>query len=397
MLLLGLPLLWPTPLVGDNFQFWVAGRMVVSGVSPYDRASWVAAAAYGAVPGGVAVNTAGLNLAITQQVWLYPPQTAFLFAPFGALPLEIGVPLLHLFILITTFAGIALAASFSGLRGAALGLVLALAILSETFVIPVRNGHPIGLLLIGGVLLLRGVAVRDLRAVALGTALLTLKPQLVLPLAVAAVAYAAARKDQRALTVMAVSAIAVTLPFELLTPFPIGALFESGAERLRVDLSTLPALARDLGDGTALAVGLAALMISLCALSLAWVPREWRGRVAAGSLFALSPALVPYTHDYDLLFGVPAVFVAVALAVAQGRRRIGLLIGSVALSFAPWLLFYWWPLTGDGSRRFLGGPLGAVPLVFALALAAVALITRAAEPQLDAADRTPHPPQREMA
>src|SRR5437879_1236199 len=132
--LLEWPLLSPFPAVGDNFQFWVTGHMVVTGQSPYARDSWEAAAAYGPLPGGIAANPAGLTLAITQQVYLYPPQFAFLFAPFGLLPFEIGVPMLHLFVAVTTFIALAVVARLSGLRGAALAFALALAVVSQPVV-----------------------------------------------------------------------------------------------------------------------------------------------------------------------------------------------------------------------------------------------------------------------
>src|SRR6266850_1160566 len=111
------PVLIPRPDVSDNFLFWSVGHMVVIGESPYDLQPWKDAAAYGPYPGGIA-NSTTINVGVTNSLWAYPPQTAFLFAPFGALPYEIGVPLLHLFILLSALLALIVAAYLAGLRGA---------------------------------------------------------------------------------------------------------------------------------------------------------------------------------------------------------------------------------------------------------------------------------------
>jgi hypothetical protein len=269
---------------------------------------------------------------------------------------------------------------------------------SQPLVIAVRNGHPIGLLLIGGVLLLVGLRDRRDPLVAGGAALLTLKPQLVLPLAIFAVGYALARRDLRQLGVMAVAAAAVTVPFEIASPFPFDAVFASTGERLGVDLSTIAALARDLGDGTALAIALTALTVAACALAVWSAVREQRPIVLGASLFVLSLAVSPYVHDYDLLLGVPAAFALVAVGTIRRTGLVTPLGAALSLVVAPWLLFYWWPLAGEGARRFQGGPLGAVPIVLGAALVLAAYAGRRARiTGRDAEDRSPHPPERQMA
>jgi hypothetical protein len=347
--------------------------MIATGQSPYDRTSWEAVAAYGPEPGGLAANTAALNLRITNAVWLYPPQTAFLFAPFGALPYEVGVPLLHLFILLTGLLALAAGAWVAGLRGVPLAFALTIAVVSQPFVISVRNGHPIGLLVLGAALVIVGIARRRDAPAALGAALLTLKPQLVVIFALGAIASVVWRRDWRRLAAMALGTVLATLPFELATPFPVGTLLASGGERLAVDLSTLPALARDLGGDVPLVIALALVTAALCAVAFVRAPSVLRPRVAFAVALIGSLALVPYAHDYDMLFALPAVFVALALAAGSRAGSAVALLGTIALVFVPWLLFYWWPLAGEPSRRFLGGPLGAVPVVFALALAAAAV------------------------
>src|SRR5205814_7888163 len=109
------------------------------GASPYDQGAWAAMAAYGPLPGGVTTNTA-IELAQARYPWLYPPQTAFAFAPFAALPLGVGIPLLHIAVLAGALGGVVAAARASGLRGGRLALALTLVVVSQPFVIGVRAG-----------------------------------------------------------------------------------------------------------------------------------------------------------------------------------------------------------------------------------------------------------------
>lgn len=365
------PLLSPTPAVGDNFQFWLAGHMVATGQSPYDRAAWEAATIYGPTPGGVAANTVPLNLLITQGVWLYPPQTAFLFLPFGLLPFELGVPLLHVFVLLTALAGISVAATSIGLRGARLAMFLALAAVSEPFVISVRNGHPIGLIVLGAAIAYVGARDRRAFVLAVGAVLLSLKPQLVIPFALGLLVWLAMHRRWRGLATAAAAVVAVTLPAELLNPFPFAVVAGAATDRLRADLSTTAALARDLGGGLVLAVLLTATAIVACAIAVRRSRRAMRPHVLFAAALLLSLVLIPYSHDYDLLLCLPAG--AAALAIGAGARRapVSLLV-AIAVFVIPWLLFYWWPLLGQGDRKYLGGPLGGVPLIFSYLLAFVA-------------------------
>jgi len=372
------PLLLPFPDVGDTFLFWAAGHMVVTGQSPYDHASWEAAAAYGPYPGGVAANTATINLGIT-AVWAYPPQTAFLFAPFGALPYEVGVPLLHVFILLGGLAAIVASALVAGLRGPQLAFALSLALISQPFVIGVRYGHPIGLLVLGVVLVYVGILRRRNGPALLGAALLTLKPHLTGPFALGAVAYVVWQRDWRRLGAMAAGAVLVTLPFEIVTPFPIAAIVASGGGRLAGDLSTLPALARDLGGGLRLAVALALLTGAACVVAFVRAPTDLRPRVALASALVGSLAAIPYAHDYDWLLVMPAACVLLALGIGRRAAAPVALLTVFALVIVPWLLFFWWSLAGEPKRVLLSGPLGAVPLVLALALAAAATAARVGE------------------
>ncbi len=393
-----LPLLAPRPAVGDNFQFWAAGEMVLTGRSPYDPASWEAVAAYGPTPGGVAANTLADRSVPDRGVWLYPPQTAYLFAPFGALPYEVGVPLLHLFVLVTACAGVLAAARVTGLHGRALGLALVCTVLSEPFVISVRNGHPIGLLLLGASLGFSGVRARRPPLVAAGAVVLSMKVHLFAIFGLVLLAYLAARRDVRSIAAGGIALAAITIPAQVAHPFPLHRVLASTDERLTLDLSTLAAFARDLGGGALLTLALALVLGTLCALAIRWVPPDVWPAVSFGALTLLSGGVLPYLHDYDLLVCVPAAFAAFAIA-SRPMAPPGLTaLSAGVLVFVPWLLFYWWPLAGQSTRVFQGGPLGAAPLFFASLLAAAAFAVRELPRSVnEGAGAPPHEHQRGVA
>lgn len=376
MIVVEWPLLSPTPALADHFQFWAAGHMVVTGHSPYDRSSWEAVAAYGPVPGGVAMNPVVRNLAQTQAVWLYPPQTAFLFAPFGALPLEIGVPLLHVFLLIGTGTALGLGAFAMRLAGPRLAFALTLAALSQPFVITVRNGQLTGIVLAGMVLAYLGIRDRRPWALGLGVALISVKPHIAIAFALGVLGYLVWKRKWRSLAVATATLLCVTLPAELRDPFPLAQLTASGGDRLALDLSTIGTAARDLGGGVLLTAVIASIAVA-AALAAVWsTAPPVRGAVALAALLVLSLVVAPYAHDYDQLLVLPAFFAAIT--VARGARAELAVSGLVALGIAllPWVLFSWWPLLGQGDRRYQGGPLGILPVLVALVLLIAVLVAR---------------------
>ncbi len=362
-------LLTPLPYLADHFQFWAAGHLAVTGSSPYDRASWVAMAAYGPQPGGIAINTIPQNLGLTRYLWLYPPQTAFAFAPFGALPLEGGIPPLHFVVFAGAVAGVVLAAWVVGLRGARLALALTASVVSQPFVIGVRDGHPIGVVLAG--LVAAYVGARDRRAalLAIGVALVSLKPHIALAFAAGLALYLGVCRERRLLGVTAATLVAVTLPAEIVDPFPLAALTAATAERVGLDQSDLAALARDLGGGAALVAAIATVALAAALIAIRLAPSARRGDVAFGALLSLSLVVAPYAHDYDQLLTVPASFVG--LTLVRGRRGelpFAALFG-VLIAAIPWVLFFWWPLLGQPDRIYQAGAIGALQILSLAGLA----------------------------
>lgn len=363
-------LLTPVPAVADHFQFWAAGHLAATGRSPYDREAWEALAALGPVPGGVAVSTVQQNLDQTRHLWLYPPQVAFALVPFGALPLEVGVPLFHLFIAASAAIGVALAAHVAGLSGIRLAFALCLAAVSEPFVIGVRDGHPIGLLLGGMALVFLGLRDRRWWLLALGVAILSLKPQLAVVFGLAALGYVLLRRDREAFAVASLTLAAVTVPAALLHPFPFAALTEAPAERVVLDLSTTGALARDLGGGTPLTVVLWVVALGAAVVAMRAPRVGLRGAVPFALVLGLSLVILPYVHHYDQLLILPVAFTSLAVATATRRELPIAAAVAVLVAALPWILFLWWPLQGQEERIYQAGPLGALPLFALLVLAA---------------------------
>ena len=363
-------LLSPVPAVADHFQFWAAGHLAATGSSPYDREAWEAMAALGPIPGGVAISTVQQNLDLTKHVWLYPPQMAFALAPFGALPVEVGVPLFHVFIAVSAAIGVALAAHVAGLQGSRLAFALTLAAVSGPLVIGVRDGHPLGLLLGGMALVFLGLRGRRWWMLALGVAIVSLKPQLALIFGLAALAYVVLRRDRAAFAVAGLTLAAVTVPAGVLHPFPFSALAEAPAERIVLDLATTAALARDLGGGTPLTIALWLVALGAAVVAMRAPRRGLRGAVPFALVLGLSLVVLPYVHHYDQLLILPTAFTA--LAVSRGTRRELPIAAAMAVLVAvvPWVLFLWWPLQGQEERIFQAGPLGALPVLALLVLAA---------------------------
>src|SRR5262249_43673072 len=154
----------------------------------------------------------------------YPPQTAFAFAPFGALPLEIGIPLLHVAVVVTAVWGVVAAARAMGLDGTRHAFALSLVAIGQPFVIGVRDGHPLGVVRGGLVLTYDGVRTRRVLPLALGAVLVSLKPHIAIAYAVLLVGYLVVRREWRLLAWTSAAVLGVTLATELVTPFPLAAL-----------------------------------------------------------------------------------------------------------------------------------------------------------------------------
>ena len=229
VLILEAPLLWPLPHVGDWFYLWFAGHIVATGGSPFDIASWIPATRdYGVLAGGIAHNSiAGQDLSLaTSDRWLWPPIVAFLLAPFGALPLWLGVPLLHLATIAMCVAS-ALLLVRTLLPPPSRPLALALLIASAPAVEVMRAGNPAAFLLPG--IALTYAALRTPSAVPLAAGALGIFVRWSLfPLAALGTAVAFLRRGAwRPLAVAATALVVIEVAAYALTPFSPAALLDA--------------------------------------------------------------------------------------------------------------------------------------------------------------------------
>ena len=371
VLLAETPILWPGRPVGDAFQFWYAGHLIAIGGSPYDPAAWTAATAYGPLASLVGDNCVDAGTA--SCLWLYPPWTALVFAPFGALPPETGIPLLRLAVLAAAIVACAVALrSHAGLSGMPLGIALTASALFQPFVISVRTGHPDGLPLLGAILAWRGLG-GSVPAFSAGVALVALKPHLLIPFSiVCAVTLVRLRRWRLVATgvltlgVLGAAGQAATASRALtLDSFMSGSDLKAG-----LDVATTWSLARAVTPGSVWPLA-GALAVLACAL-IGWratrrAPNGARDGVAFAALLAFSLAAAPYAHTYDHLLLLPALAIAV-----RAWPRSALAIVLVALLF-PWLAHFVDLAVGSQA------PSALVPWLFLALLLASVEVLRASD------------------
>jgi len=332
--------LWPVfrPIegTGDTFQFWYVGHLVVTGDSPYDQSNWRAAGpAYGHVAGTVA-GRCGSDQNGASCLWVYPPMTAWLFAPFGALPPDVGIPLLDAVVLMTALAGIvATVWTFGPADIGARAWLLTAAVASHPFAVDIRDGQFVGVLLLGVVSLQRGLRATTW-PVSVAAALLAMKPHVVLALATATTVSLARARRWR--TIAITGAMLATLGGIAVLRYPdaLPAILERGGGKIELAWATTWAFAAAAG-----AVWIAALIVALaCGAAVATVmalPTGLRASGLAAASAAVSLVIAPYLHPYDMLLALPLLALAVTVAAPAVRLWV-MLAGAVIFVLAPWVV-----------------------------------------------------------
>ncbi len=339
------------PRRNDFFQFWYAGHLVAVGVSPYDQAAWAGARAYGAMAASVVAHCPTLDAPAC--LWIYPPWTAWLFAPIGLLTADQGIVAIELISIVSLSAGIA-AALYEFVRDRRIRTVALPAFLaSAPAVRDAVTGHFEGLLLIGVALLVpaitRGGIIRLIAAVLL----LSLKPHLALLLAAIVIGRLALSRAWRALGAVLGTMAAISIIGIAVEPRWAPAMVEGAIPKLVTSgNSSLLASA-----GIPVAIDLALLLAAATAtfLIVRWAAREHRveALVAAGA--ALSLAATPYLQSYDDVLLVPAFALATSRGGAWGYAVIGIsLLGG-------WVVYVL-------ELSSLGGYAGLLPLLALLIL-----------------------------
>jgi hypothetical protein len=296
----------------DFHCFWSAGRLIADGVDPYDPLRYQTMVAAGGPITERTIIECGTRFP-------FPPWTALLFAPFGALPLPLAATLWTTLLLTATAFGLAWSWRLArgGRRRLALFLVLVLS--SEPFLLALQNGQiaPLSFALVSGGLLLM-IQKRDLSAGAV-LAALAIKPQLVVVSLPAILARAWARGRGGVLVAaVAVSAVAWVVSIGLLPgSVPVLGGYATRSVGVSVPLASLWDLGASLGFPLLAPIAIVAVALSLLALV--------RGRVVddasfAGMAVALSLVATPYAWSYD--------YVLLALPWALTLGRVSTIVGS---------------------------------------------------------------------
>jgi hypothetical protein len=348
VLLIYAPLLWPQVHVGEWFVFWYIGHLVVNGGSPYDWMQWLPAAHdYGPLAHGIAVNTAnGLSDAELRDGprWLWPPIVGLALAPFGMLPLEVGIPLLHIALLLVGIGGaIWLAHLLLPPPQRALGMALLLA--SAPLVQPMRAASPTILVLLGSCFLLLGARRRAGGALGASALLLAVRPQVFATVGAVVTALLARERSWRALAVAIAVFLGVTLVTFVLSPFPLDpALLGSARAFTLTDNSSTWRLASEIAPEGAgiLAVVAIAVGMALAAVAALRGPEGRRAEILLCSTLAVSVTLAPYVHTYDHVLLAPAWLLSLALVSDAPRGTRAIIGGSlvaVALGYS-WIAYF---------------------------------------------------------
>jgi hypothetical protein len=372
LIALELPFVWTIPHVGEWFVFWYAGHLVATGQSPYEPASWLAATRdYGALPHGITVNTFdGWDLSRVQLDgrWLWPPLAGILLAPFGALPLDVGIPLMHV-----VWIAAGLASAFALVRilvpPPLRPLALAVVVVSPPLV-QVMRASSVTLAILPSVVVVFA-ALRRKSGAWLGVAVsgLSIRIQLFAILAAALLVQLAVRRLWR-VTLIAVAVWAlVAIAALALSPVPLDPSLLEAARRFTEhdNVSTWRlawAIDPDLVAPIALTlIGATALLVAI-AIRNAGTARD---EVLVAASLAFAVGVQPYAHMYDQLALVPAWLIALRSSALWPARARALLVAAIIVV----ALGYGWAgyLVGAAGMRAAGalGPL------FALALLAGAL------------------------
>src|SRR2546427_2586199 len=376
VLLIYAPLLWPEVHVGDWFAFWYVGHHVANGGSPYDWTFWVSAARdYGPLAHGVAVNTgygpSDAELRAGLQ-WLWPPIVGLALVPFGLLPLEVGIPLLHIALLAVGIGGaIWLARLVLPPSQRALGIAVLLA--SAPLVQPMRAASPTILALLGSCLLLLGLRRRSGGTLGASALSLAVRPQLFASLGLVVTALLARERAWRALGVAVAVFLSITVVTFVLSPFSVDpSLLASAGAFTRTDNSSTWRLASEIAPQGAALLALVAIAIgvALAALAILRGPVQRRDELVLAGALAVSVALAPYVNTSDHVLLAPAWLLPLLLVsdAPRGTRAVvGGAVVAVALGYS-WIAYF----VGAAGNRTAMAPAPFLALVLLAASASIA-------------------------
>lgn len=218
-------------------------------------------------------------------------------------------------------------------------VALALFALCEPFIIGVRGGHFVGLLLGGVALVQLGLLRNRLWPVLAGAALLSLKPHAVLVLAAVVLAFLLIQRRWSHIAWTTATLGAIAIPSVIAYPDSLAAIAAGSDERVAVQGATIWTLLSGLG-GTWFELVAAALLFALATvsiLSIRLAPVRFRIHATVAATLVIGLAAVPYVQDHDQLLFVPALVLAVWYKDRMGRRhRWYLPVVIFAFVVVPW-------------------------------------------------------------
>jgi hypothetical protein len=361
------PLLWSPPRhLGDYFTFWYAGRLLASGSSPYDPAAWASAPDFSNDPTAVVINALGRQAALGIPVWLYPPWTGYLFVPFGALPVAVGAGALHLaFLGLAVLGAFAVAALVPWRSPVVAGLAVSVMLATAPFVLAVRGGQFMGLLLVGLALVGHGLRDRSRAAFVAGAIVLALKPHVFLVVAVVALVILIRRRDLTTLATTTATIALLVVAGVILQPASVGVLARGSGQSLSalLDYASVWAFASGLARNLMPLAGIAlvAAIGASCALAAGAASAAHRFVVGGAAACVASLALPPYLGSYDHALALaPATFAAAFAAErsAGPQRTVGVAAVLLIAGVVPWLAWAEAQIAGEWVT-------GIVPIVCA--------------------------------
>ena len=365
-----LPVWWPAAFGdGDHLIFWAAGNSIVSGGTPYDRELWVRFAQSYPSAHLQDMTTSG------HEIWVYPPWTGFLFAPFGLLPLDLGLWAVHASYVAASIAATALLINMARWRTAN-GRTLAalLAITFQPLVIAAQWGQFTSWSLLGMVLVIAALRRANTGSLVVGAILAVAKPQYAALPGLGAAAVLVGRRAWRTLLVAAGALLAMAIVTFALQPRALEAISAGAGQRAGAfdSFPTTWGLARLLAPDTwpvVLAVLLAIGLVG-CAVAVGSARGEQRDEVLVIASLALGVVLTPYALTYEHALLLPAlVSAAFAADRSAAGARITILSGLVLLCALAWATFIFSKLfAGHALLGFL--PVATVALFGAAHFAA---------------------------
>lgn len=307
--------------IADFRCFYEAGRLVRSGLDPYDRATWAAA-----------VYTDPGRVPHCARTFVYPMPSAMAMTPISLLPEPVALAAWEIVLLASVLAGIALLArTWPVIDPRPLLLV---ALWSQPMFSAIANAQ-FGPVIFLALAALAYAASRGSRGVWLAswTALLV-KPHITFLVVVATPLLRRAGSVRGAVIV----ALTVAVASVLLAPrWPLEYVNELFGQQLALDpgLGTLWTMAGDLGLPTIIG-GLVAIVAA--AAFVASIPRPiqmWPPQTLVAILVAASFIVTPYVRPHDLI--ALALCWAATLA-GTGSRRV-LVVGVVMVGLVlPWVV-----------------------------------------------------------